>query len=114
MPPPAAPPVPQVVIDAGAVPIFVQLLHSPIDDVREQAVWALGNIAGDSPRCRDLVLQHGALAPLMEQLKASWVHGGAGCMCTCVGCTAALCAVNCWRTDQGVLCTQCGCWPRWR
>lgn len=60
---------PQVVIDAGAVPIFVQLLHSPIDDVREQAVWALGNIAGDSPRCRDLVLQHGALAPLMEQLK---------------------------------------------
>ena len=51
------------------MPIFVQLLASPIDDVREQAVWALGNIAGDSPRCRDLVLANGALAPLMDQLK---------------------------------------------
>ena len=45
-----------VVIDSGAVPIFVQLLRSPSDDVREQAVWALGNIAGDSPKCRDMVL----------------------------------------------------------
>jgi importin subunit alpha-1 len=44
-----------VVIDSGAVPIFVSLLRSPSDDVREQAVWALGNIAGDSPKCRDMV-----------------------------------------------------------
>ncbi len=29
--------------------------NSPNDDVREQAVWALGNIAGDSPDCRDMV-----------------------------------------------------------
>ncbi|KIY97690.1 Importin subunit alpha-1 [Monoraphidium neglectum] len=58
-----------VVIDEGAVTIFVQLLQSPSDDVREQAVWALGNIAGDSPRCRDLVLSLNALPPLLEQLK---------------------------------------------
>jgi len=31
-------------------------------------VWALGNVAGDSPRCRDLVLSHGALVPLLAQL----------------------------------------------
>ncbi|WJX80044.1 hypothetical protein P8452_63092 [Trifolium repens] len=58
----------KVVIDSGAVPIFVKLLASPSDDVREQAVWALGNVAGDSPRCRDLVLGHGALLPLLAQL----------------------------------------------
>ncbi|KAF7119860.1 importin subunit alpha-like [Rhododendron vialii] len=57
----------KVVIDHGAVPIFVRLLGSPSDDVREQAVWALGNIAGDSPKCRDLVLTCGALMPLLAQ-----------------------------------------------
>lgn len=34
-----------------------------------QAVWALGNVAGDSPRCRDLVLSEGALLPLLAQLR---------------------------------------------
>ncbi|XP_072996632.1 importin subunit alpha-1b-like [Typha latifolia] len=58
----------RVVIDHGAVPIFVKLLSSPSDDVREQAVWALGNVAGDSPRCRDLVLGNNALIPLLQQL----------------------------------------------
>lgn len=34
----------------------------------KQAVWALGNVAGDSPTCRDLVLSQGALLPLLAQL----------------------------------------------
>jgi len=58
----------RVVVDHGAAPIFVQLLNSPSDDVREQAVWALGNIAGDSPKLRDLVLSSNALEPLLRQL----------------------------------------------
>ena len=36
---------------------------------RSQAVWALGNIAGDSPACRDEVLKNGVMAPLLDTLK---------------------------------------------
>jgi len=61
----------RVVIEMGAVPIFVQLLSSPNDDVCEQAVWAIGNIAGDSPQCRDYVLANNALAPLLHQLSTT-------------------------------------------
>ena len=58
----------RTVIACGALPIFVQLLNSSNDDVREQAVWALGNISGDGPELRDVVLEHHTLAPLLEQL----------------------------------------------
>jgi hypothetical protein len=61
----------RVVIEHNAVPIFCRLLNSPNDDVREQAVWALGNIAGDSPECRDMVLHTGSLTPLLKQLDES-------------------------------------------
>jgi hypothetical protein len=45
----------QAVIDAGAMPVLGQLVRSTSDErVREQAIWALGNIFGDSPRSRDL------------------------------------------------------------
>jgi hypothetical protein len=47
------------------------LLRSKNSDVREQAVWALGNIAGDSPGTRDVVLKEGALHYLLEILNES-------------------------------------------
>jgi len=55
----------QLIINNGAVPPLVALLSSPSPEVREQAVWALGNIAGDGAMFRDYVLQSGVMEPLL-------------------------------------------------
>ena len=55
------------VVQADAIPAFVNLLATcPSHDIQEQVVWALGNIAGDSPNCRDLVLNANAMGPLLQ------------------------------------------------
>ena len=52
------------VVNAGATPGLVRLLECTTPDVREQAGWCLGNIAGDSPTLRDYVLELKALPSL--------------------------------------------------
>lgn len=55
----------KVVVNAGAVPLFIQLLYTGSVEVQEQAIWALGNVAGDSTDYRDFVLQCGAMEPIL-------------------------------------------------
>jgi HEAT repeat protein len=59
----------RTVVEAGALPLFIQLLQSPNSDVKEQAIWALGNIAGDSANLRDLVLHAGGLFTMVQILQ---------------------------------------------
>lgn len=56
----------QVVVDAGAVPLFIQLLYTGSVELQEQAIWALGNVAGDSTSYRDYVLQCNAMEPILS------------------------------------------------
>ena len=59
------------VVEAGTIPLFIRMLHSANTDVKEQAVWALGNIAGDSPQLRDLCLRSGMMGSLLEVFRTS-------------------------------------------
>ncbi|KAK4883597.1 hypothetical protein RN001_006916 [Aquatica leii] len=59
----------QAVVEEGAIPKLQGLLASPRPEVAEQAVWALGNIAGDGPQKRDLVLNIGIMMDLLKLIK---------------------------------------------
>ncbi len=53
----------------GGVPMFVGLLSSEHKNVVDQAVWALGNIAGDGTECRDFTIKCGIIQPLLALIK---------------------------------------------
>jgi len=58
----------RAVVECNAVPQLIKLLLSGSPDVREQSAWCLGNIAGDSPELRDIILQSGGMAPLLQNV----------------------------------------------
>ncbi|KIO28517.1 hypothetical protein M407DRAFT_180217 [Tulasnella calospora MUT 4182] len=54
------------VINAGATPRLIILSASPNVDAADRAVWALGNVLGDSARLRDRVEEEGGVTALVK------------------------------------------------
>lgn len=57
-----------IVVQSGAVSLFIALLSSNDTCVAEQCVWALGNITGDGPQLRDFVISQGIIPPLLQRV----------------------------------------------
>nr|XP_039253684.1 importin subunit alpha-1-like [Styela clava] len=57
------------VVHGGAVPNLIEMLSHSAMNVVEQAVWALGNIAGDGAPMRDYLLDKGIVKPLIALVK---------------------------------------------
>ena len=57
----------KTVVDANAVPSLVRLIGSKDEDVCEQSICALGNIAGDCVQYRDMLLRSGVMSVLVEK-----------------------------------------------
>lgn len=50
-----------------------------------QAVWALGNVAGDSPDCRDFVIANGMMEPLLKYVEHALITSAKRlCFYTCL------------------------------
>lgn len=59
----------KAVVDGQAIQPLVRLLDSPYEDVKEQASWALGNIAGDCIEFRNVLIGHGLVESIIRNVK---------------------------------------------
>jgi hypothetical protein len=49
------------IVEKQGIDAFMHLLYENSPNVIEQALWGLGNIAGDCPKCRDQVILKGGV-----------------------------------------------------
>jgi len=84
------------VVENDCVPELVRLIKSNHGDIREQAVWALGNIAGDSLRYRQTVLRHNTLDALQVMIwsELHQVYHNLSTLKICIWALSNLCRGN--------------------
>lgn len=58
-------------IKCGTIPILIELIQGNNENLSSQCVWALGNIAGDSSRCREYLLNTNLLGILLAQINSN-------------------------------------------
>lgn len=58
------------IVEAGAVPVLIELLSSPEQKVCDQAMWTLGNIVADGGSLGNFVVEQGLLPPLLDLLRS--------------------------------------------
>lgn len=59
----------QVLVEKGTIKILIEhLKRSGNLELKEQAIWALGNMAGDNYKIRDIIINQGAVDPISNLL----------------------------------------------
>ena len=59
------------IVDKGVIPLFINLLKSKSEDITDQAIWGLGNIAGESAEYRDLIIETHAIELLINVISST-------------------------------------------
>lgn len=57
------------IVDLDIMHIFLQFIESPNHKIREQAIWVIGNIAGDCNEFRDYALEKGSMEKILQLLQ---------------------------------------------
>jgi|Transcript_67679 hypothetical protein len=56
-------------IKCGAIPVLIKFIQGNNENLTSQCVWALGNIAGDSSKCRVHLLNTNLVNVLLDQIR---------------------------------------------
>lgn len=64
----------QIVVNEGGIQLFIECLDSPVLSIVEQAIWAIGNLAGDNIGFRDMLIMHTALEKLVILIAQNFYH----------------------------------------